>query len=105
MQEDGTYHGNSHFNLAGMKGVGLTSGEMYVIPATGAVVENFVQSGQTVTGTVDINLVIGKGKLDNQEALARVFYVISPEGEIKVENLQFHFKCQQGPEDEAGGGA
>ena len=105
LQEDGTYHANSQFNLAGVKGVGLTSEDTYVIPASGAVVENFVQSGQTVTGTVDINLVIGKGKIPNQVALARVHYVISPEGEIKVETISFHFKCQQAPEDEAGGGA
>ena len=105
LQEDGTYHGNSQYNLAGVKGVGLTSGDTYVILSTGAVVENFVQSGQTVTGTVDINLVIGKGETPNQVALARVHYVISPEGEIKVESISFHFKCQQAPEEEAGGEA
>jgi hypothetical protein len=105
VQEDGTYHGNSHFNLVGVKGVGLTTGEEYVIPSSGAVVENFVQSGQIVTGTVDINLVIGKGKTPNQVALARIHYVISPEGEIKVEAINFHFKCQQAPEEEAGGEA
>jgi hypothetical protein len=88
-----------------VKGVGLTSGEMYVISASGAVVENFVQSGQTVTGTVDLNIFIGKGKTPNQEALARVHYVISPEGEIKVETISFHFECQQAPEEEAGGEA
>jgi hypothetical protein len=97
LQEDGTYHANSHFNLAGVKGVGLTSGDTYVVPASGAVVENFVQPGQIVTGTVDINLVIGKGQTPNQVALARVHYVISPEGEIKVETVNFHFKCQQEP--------
>jgi hypothetical protein len=80
LQEDGTYHVNSHFNFAGVKGVGLTTGEMYVIPASGGSVENLIQSGQVVSSTVDINLVIGKGKLDNQVALARVHYVISPEG-------------------------
>jgi hypothetical protein len=107
LQEDGTYHANSHFNLAGVKGVGLTSGDNYVIPATGAVVENFVQSGQIVTGTVDMNLVIGKGQLTNQVAVARIQYVISPEGEIKVEALNFHFQCHPEPDppEEAGSGA
>jgi len=105
VQEDGTYHVNSHFNFAGVKGVGLTSGDTYVIPASGGAVENFVQPGQIVTGTVDINLVIGKGQQPNQVALARVHYVIGPEGETKVETVQFHFKCQQEPEEEAGGGA
>ena len=91
---------NSHFNFAGLKGVGLDpltlepTGTEYVIPASGAAVENFVQPGQIVAGTVDINLVIGKGQLDNQVALARLHYVISPEGEVKVETVHFHFKCQ-----------
>jgi hypothetical protein len=96
VDEDGTFHGTSHFNLVGVKGVGLTSGDNYVIPGSGAVVHNVVQPGQIVTGTVDINLVIGKGQQPNQVALARVHYVISPEGEIKVESISFHFKCQPG---------
>ena len=97
VQEDGTYHVNSHFNFAGVKGVGLTTGDNYVVPASGNTVENFVQPGQIVTGTVDINLIIGKGQLPNQVALARVHYVISPEGEIKVETVNFHFECHQEP--------
>jgi hypothetical protein len=63
LQPDGTYHVNSHFNLMNVKGVGLTTGEEYVIPASGAAVENFVEPGQVVTGTVDINLVIKKGSV------------------------------------------
>jgi hypothetical protein len=96
-QEDGTYHINSSFNLAGVKGVGLTTGEVYVVPASGAAVENRVQSGDIVTGTVDINLVVGKGKIPNQVAFARVFFILTPEGDVKVENVQFHFHCQQEP--------
>jgi hypothetical protein len=105
IQENGTYHVNSHFNFAGGKGVGQTTGDMYVVPASGAAVENFVQSGQIVTGTVDVNLIIGKGQLPNQVAIARVHFIISPEGEIKVETVNFHFECHQEPEEEAGGGA
>jgi hypothetical protein len=96
-REDGTYHINSSFNLAGVKGVGLTTAKEYVIPASGAAVENRVQSGQIVTGTVNINLVVGKGKIPNQVAFARVFFIISREGDVKVENVQFHFHCQQEP--------
>jgi hypothetical protein len=105
VQEDGTYHGNSHFNLVGAKGVGLTSGDTYVISSTGAYVDNFVQPGQTVSGTVDLNLVIGKGKTPNQVGLIRLHYIVSPEGEIKVESFNFHSECHQEPEDEAGSGA
>ena len=95
VQPDGTYHVNTHFTFAGVKGVGRTTGEMYVVPATGAAVENFVEPGQIVTGTVDVNLIIGQGKLPDQEALVRVHYIIGPDGEVKVEGSSFHFECRQ----------
>jgi hypothetical protein len=90
---DGTYHVNSHFNLMGAKGVGQMTGKVYVIPSAGGAVENHVQSGQTVTGTVDTNLVIGEGQIPNQNAFSRVHYIITPEGEVKVETVQFHLEC------------
>jgi hypothetical protein len=105
MQEDGTYHVTSHFNITGAKGVGLTTGEKYVVPAAGTVVENFVQSGQTVVGSVDFNMLIGQGEIPNQTGFARIHYVISPEGEVKVESTTFHFGCQPEPDDQAGAGA
>jgi hypothetical protein len=105
LQDDGTYHGTSHFNFTGVKGVGLTSGDTYVIPSTSAYADNFGQPGQTVSGTVDLNLVIGKGKTPNQVGLVRLHYIVSPEGEIKVESFNFHSECHQEPEDEAGSGA
>jgi hypothetical protein len=92
-QPDGTYHVNSHFNLQNAKAVGLTSGTTYVIPASGSAVENFVQSGQIVTGTVDISLIIGKGQIPNRVAVLRVHYIISAEGEVKVETVQAHLEC------------
>jgi hypothetical protein len=94
VQEDGTYHITSHFNLAGVKAVGQTTGDMYVVPSAGNIVENFVQPGQIVTGTVDINMVIGQGKIPNQNALARLHYIIGPDGELKTETVQFHFACR-----------
>jgi hypothetical protein len=94
LQDDGTYHVNSHFNFAGVKGVGLTSGDNYVVSASEVIVENRVQSGQIVGGIVDVTLVIGKGQLDNQVALALFHYIIDAEGNFKVDTVNFHFKCQ-----------
>jgi hypothetical protein len=91
---DGSYHVNSHFNLAGMQGTGQTTGANYVIPAAGNTVENVVQSGQVIFGNVDINMVIGKGKMPNQVAFARIHFIIDPAGEVKMESVHFHFKCQ-----------
>jgi hypothetical protein len=77
---DGQYHVNSHFNLAGVKGVGQSTGEKYVIPSSGSVVENINTIGTVNTGSVDVNLVIGKGKLNEQVAIARIHYIITAEG-------------------------
>lgn len=90
---DGAYHINSHFNVANLQGTGQTTGGNYVIPASGNAVENVVSSGQLITGSVDVNLVVGKGKLDNQVAIARIHYVVSDDGTVKVETIQFHFEC------------
>jgi hypothetical protein len=92
--EGGGYHVNSHFNLVNVKGVGQTTGANYVIPASGAAVENYIPTSDAiVTGTVDINMVIGKEQLPNQVALARVHYIID-DGTVKVETVRFHFQCQ-----------
>jgi hypothetical protein len=110
LQEDGTYHVNSHYSLQNVKGVGLIreddgtftpSGTEYVIASSGGAVENFVQSGEFVTGTVDLNVIIQKGPgtrtkgetITKQVGFSRVHYIITSEGEVKVENVQFHLEC------------
>ena len=96
----GQYHINSHFNFQNGKGVGLDpdtgepNGNKYVIPFSGVGVENVVADGQIVTGTVDINLEIGQGQLPNEVPFARLHFVID-DGEVKVENVHFHFQCQE----------
>ena len=96
---DGQYHITSHFNLAGVKAVGLDpdtgepNGNQYVVPATGNAVENLVASGDTIIGTVQMNLVIGKGQVPDQVATAEVHSIVTPEGEVKVETVRFSFEC------------
>jgi hypothetical protein len=92
-REDGTLHANSTFHLVGVKGIGQTTGEHYVIPAVSTNVVNFVQPGQIVASTVDISLVIGKGQMPNQVATATIHFVVSPEGEVKVESIHMNFQC------------
>jgi hypothetical protein len=56
--------------------------------------ENVTSSGQLILGSVDINLVIGQGKMPNQVSTARVNFVIDSDGEtVKAEVVQFNFKC------------
>ena len=90
---DGAYHVNSHFNFVGVKGTGLTTGTKYVIPAAGSSVENVVPSGQTIGGSTDISMVIGQGKIPNQNSFARLHYIINDDGTLKVESVHFHFEC------------
>ena len=92
----GGHHIIFHLNFANMKGVGLTTGDEYVVIGNSQQVENFVPSGQTVAGTVIINLVIGKGQTPNRDAVLQQHYIITPEGEVKMQTDQFHLKCQGG---------
>jgi hypothetical protein len=89
----GPLHANSHFNLMNVKGVGQTTGDVYVIPNSGGAVENVVPNGDIVTGTVDINMIISKGSSPNQNGFSRVHYILTEDGIVKAEVIQFHFKC------------
>jgi hypothetical protein len=93
--EEGGYHLNSHYNVQNGKGVGQTTGEMYPFASSGAAVENYIPpSGQTTTGSVDMNVVIGKGQVADSSSFIRIHYVITTEGEVKVETVQFHSGCK-----------
>jgi hypothetical protein len=94
--EEGGYHLNSHYNVQNGKGVGRTTGEMYPFASSGAFVENYIPpSGQTTTGSVDMNVLIGKGQVANSSSFIRIHYIITTEGEVKVETVQFHSGCQE----------
>jgi hypothetical protein len=94
-QEDGTYHITGQFNLAGAKAVGQTTGEEYVVPSASQAVELFVSPGQTINPTVSMNLVIGKGQVDNLVATAQIHYIVNDDGTVKVEIIQYQFECHQ----------
>jgi len=77
--------------------VGLTSGEEYIITAAGGTMENFVPTGDTVVGSLDIQLIVGKGRADNLVFHSLVHYIIEVvDGEptVKMENIEFFTKCQ-----------
>jgi hypothetical protein len=89
-------HINSHFNVMNARGVGQRSGDVYVIPSSGAAVENFVPNGEFVTGTVSINLLIRQGSGSasgaQQVGFLTVHYILD-DGTVKVETVQFHSEC------------
>jgi hypothetical protein len=95
--EEGQYHLNSHYGL-NVSGVGLTSGDKYVITTDGAFVENYIPaSGQVNTGDVGIRLVIRNGSDASEDDLlgtSVVHYIVYDDGTVKMEMGQAQFKCQ-----------
>jgi hypothetical protein len=89
----GGFHATSHFNLMNAKGVGLTTGDQYVIPQGENTVENFLPNGGTVVGDVIINMVVSKGPSPNQNGLLRSHYILNEDGTVKVDVTQVHLKC------------
>jgi hypothetical protein len=96
-ETDGGYHFRIHYNLVNAKGVGLTSGEEYIITSAGGTAENVVPAGSLVRNTVDLQLIVGKGQADNLVAHSLLHYVIEVvDGEptVKMEKIEIFTKCQ-----------
>jgi hypothetical protein len=101
-ETDGGYHFSIHSNLSNVKGVGLDpqtlepTGTEYTITAASGIAENFVPTGSTVSGTMDSQVVIGKGQADDQVATSQVHYIVEfVDGEptVKVETIHVNFDC------------
>jgi hypothetical protein len=82
--------------LVGVKGIGLTTGETYIAASAGGASETLVNSGQLNVGTVDMNLIIGRGNTPDSTGFVRVHFVVTAEGEVKVEHVAFHAGCRGG---------
>jgi hypothetical protein len=96
-ETDGGFHSRTHYNLVNARGVGLTSGEEYIITSAGGIAENFVPAGSLVSSTVDMQIIVGKGQADNLVYHSLVHYIIEVvEGEptSKMEKIEFFTKCQ-----------
>lgn len=91
----GGYHTNSTFRFKG-RGVGQTTGDEYVISAVAQNVENFLPTGDTVTSDVTLETDIGKGSSPNRVLFSRVHYILTEDGVIKAEVIQFFVKCPGG---------
>jgi hypothetical protein len=81
-----------------VKGVGQTTGDEYVVPATATAVEHSVASGQTVNGTVNMDLVIGKGQSPNQVGTSQIHFIVEVvDGvpTVKVETVRLSLECHE----------
>jgi hypothetical protein len=96
---DGGYHFTVHFNFTNMKGVGIDpvtlepTGTEYVFTRSSTTVENFVPAGDIVSSNVDSFLATGKGQVRNEVGFVGIHYILTAEGELKVETIQFHLEC------------
>jgi hypothetical protein len=96
-ETDGGYHLRTNYNLTDGRGVGLTSGEEYIVTAAGGTIENFVPAGDVVVGGLDTQVLIGKGQADDLVATAQFHYILEVvEGEeptVKVETTHVNVEC------------
>ena len=93
--EDGSFHGNSHFNFANVKGVGEVTGVEYRVPTTVNSTQNFTSAaGQLITTETTMSLTVGQGQAPNQQATAVIHFVFAPDGTVKTEVVEFRFECR-----------
>jgi hypothetical protein len=90
------YHAYSTFSLVNARGVGQPTGDEYVISARTQTVENFLPTGDKVTGDVTIETDIGKGSSPDRVIFATVHYILTEDGMVKAEVIQFFVKCSGG---------
>ena len=92
----GGYHTISQFNFVNGRGVGQTTGDEYVISARSKTVENFLPTGDTVTGDVLIETDIGKGSSPDRVLFGTFRYILTEDGVVEAAVEQFFVKCSGG---------
>ena len=92
----GGYHVNSNMNFINLKGVGQTTGNEYVVHAGNQTVENFLPTGDTVTGYATIDITIGKGSSPDRVIFATEHYILTEDGVVKAYVVQSFVKCSGG---------
>jgi hypothetical protein len=93
--EDGFFHGNSHFNFANVKGIGKLTGVEYRVPTTVNSTQNFTSAaGQLISTEVTMSLTVGQGQAPNQQATVVIHSVVAPDGTVKTEVVEFRFECR-----------
>lgn len=90
---NGGWRINSHINFMNMKGVGLMTGDQYVLNAESNSVENFVPTHGGVASFVNILMVVSKGSVTNQNGLLVVHYTINEDGTLASSVDHSHLKC------------
>jgi len=93
--EDGSFHANTHFNFANVKGIGEVTGVEYTVPTTVNSTQNFTAAaGQIISTEVNMSLTVGQGQAPNQQGTAVIHSVVAPDGTVKTEVAEFRFECR-----------
>ena len=93
--EDGSFHGNTHFNFANVKGVGQVTGVEYRIPTVINSTQNVTSAaGQLISTEVVLSLTVGQGQAPDQQAIAVIHSVIHEDGTVTGEVEQIRFECR-----------
>jgi hypothetical protein len=92
--EDGSFHGNSHFDFANVRGIGELTGVTYRVPTTVNSTQGFTSAGRLISTEVSMSLTVGQGQAPNQQATAVIHFVGAPDGAVTTEVLQFRFECR-----------
>jgi hypothetical protein len=88
----GGYHVTITFHV-NARGVGQTTGDEYVMSSTSQIVENFLPTGDTVNGTMIIQTDIGKGSSPDRVYFAQGRYILTEDGVVKAEVIQYGVQC------------
>jgi hypothetical protein len=91
--QGGGVHYNDHVNFAGVRGVGLTSGDEYVVPySTSFSLQT--TNGATTNTAVQTFQIIRTGSEDDYLLQVRYHLTVKPDGEVAVEHIGLEMSCK-----------
>ena len=91
--QSGGIHYFDHVNFAGVRGVGETTGDEYVVPNSASFSQNATSGASTNTSGQTFQL-IRTGSEDDYLLHVRYHLTVTPDGEVAVEFLQLLITCK-----------
>jgi hypothetical protein len=93
---DGSFHTNSHFNFANVKGTGEETGVEYRVPTTVNSTQNITSAGYPifVSSEVTMSMTIGQGQAPDEQITTVFHFVIHEDGTTTGEVDQVRFECR-----------
>jgi hypothetical protein len=89
----GGSYATSYLQFINMKGVGLTTGDQYVIRLGDREVRNFVPNGSFVDGMVLTTMIVSAGSSPNVNGVLKLQWILDEDGTEKAHVAEYHLKC------------